>query len=299
MHHPSILSCGEMLWDHFPAGPRFGGAPANFACHARLHGGRVTLLSAVGDDPRGHEATEILCRFGLDTSLIQTIATAPTGAVGVSVDAAGKPSFEIHPNSAWDQIAWTPALAACLADVDALYFGTLGQRGAISRATIRRALAVATSRGLMRVLDVNLRRPFFDAALIRESVAAASVLKISDDELAEVLIACDIARGPDATASLRALLVRYHLDLIALTRGAAGALLVTADEVIDQPGIPTVVRDTVGAGDSFTAALVVGRLRGDPLPTIARVACETAAAVCTYAGALPETPKQPQPHSTF
>ena len=299
MHYPSILSWGEMLWDHFPTGPRFGGAPANFACHARLHGGRVTLLSAVGDDPRGHEATEILCRFGLDTSLIQTIATAPTGAVGVSVDAAGKPSFEIHTPSAWDHLAWTPALAARLADVDALYFGTLGQRGAISRATIRRALAVATSRGLMRVLDVNLRRPFFDAALIRESVVAASVLKISDDELADVLIACDIARGLDTTAALRALLVRYHLDLIALTRGAAGALLVTADEVIDQPGISTVVRDTVGAGDSFTAALVVGRLRGDPLPTIARVACETAAAVCTYAGALPETPKQPQPHSSF
>jgi fructokinase len=288
-----------MLWDHFPTGPRFGGAPANFACHARLHGGRVTLLSAVGDDPRGHEATEILCRFGLDTSLIQTIATAPTGAVGVSVDAAGKPSFEIHTPSAWDHLAWTPALAARLADVDALYFGTLGQRGAISRATIRRALAVATSRGLMRVLDVNLRRPFFDAALIRESVAAASVLKLSDDELAEVLIACDIARGPDATAALRALLVRYHLDLIALTRGAAGALLVTADEVIDQPGISTVVRDTVGAGDSFTAALVVGRLRGDPLLTIARVACETAAAVCTYAGAIPETPKPPPTSCEF
>ena len=142
-------------------------------------------------------------------------------------------------------------------------------------AAIRRALAVATSRGLMRVLDVNLRRPFFDAALIRESVAAASVLKLSDDELAEVLIACDIARGLDTTAALRAPLVRHHLDLIALTRGAAGALLVTADEVIDQPGISTVVRDTVGAGDSFTAALVVGRLRGDApraaqVPTVLR-----------------------------
>ena len=295
----SLLSCGEMLWDLFSDGPRFGGAPANFACHAALHGGLVTMLSAVGDDPRGHEATEILRRFGIDTSLIQTIATAPTGAVGVSVDAAGKPSFEIHANSAWDQIAWTPALETRLADVDAIYFGTLGQRSPISRATIRRALAVAKSRGLPRMLDVNLRRPFFDAALIRESVAAASVLKLSDDELADVLIACDIAHGPDPTASLRALRVRYHLDLIALPRGAAGALLVTADEVIDQPGISTVVRDTVGAGDSFTAALVVGRLRGDPLLTIARVACETAAAVCTYAGALPETPKPPPPHVSF
>ncbi len=287
----SLLSCGEMLWDLFSDGPRFGGAPANFACHAALHGGLVTMLSAVGDDPRGHEATEILRRFGIDTSLIQTIATAPTGAVGVSVDAAGKPSFEIHANSAWDQIAWTPALETRLADVDAIYFGTLGQRSPISRATIRRALAVAKSRGLPRMLDVNLRRPFFDAALIRESVAAASVLKLSDDELDEMLTACGLTPGRDPSDSVRALRVRFDLDLVALTRGPAGALLVSATEVIDQPGIPTVVRDTVGAGDSFTAALVVGLLGADSLQTIARVACETAAEVCTYAGALPETPK--------
>ena len=286
--HPAILSCGEMLWDLFPAGPRFGGAPANFACHAALHGARVALLSAVGDDPRGREATAILRRFGLDPSLVQTIADAPTGTVGVSVDAAGKPTFEIHAGSAWDRIAWTPALETHLAGVDAIYFGTLGQRDPVSRATIRRALAVATSRGRLRVLDVNLRRPFFDAALIRESVAEATVLKLSDDELDAVLAACGVPPGPDPTASLRALLVRHRLDLVALTRGAAGALLVSATEVIDQPGIPTLVRDTVGAGDSFTAALVVGLLRGEPLSTLARVACETAAAVCAHEGALPE-----------
>lgn len=286
--HPAILSCGEMLWDLFPAGPRFGGAPANFACHAALHGARVALLSAVGDDPRGREATAILRRFGLDPSLVQTIADAPTGTVGVSVDAAGKPTFEIHAGSAWDRIAWTPALETHLGGVDAIYFGTLGQRDPVSRATIRRALAVATSRGRLRVLDVNLRRPFFDAALIRESVAEATVLKLSDDELDAVLAACGVPPGPDPTASLRALLVRHRLDLVALTRGAAGALLVSATEVIDQPGIPTMVRDTVGAGDSFTAALVVGLLRGEPLSTLARVACETAAAVCAHAGALPE-----------
>ena len=291
MHPPHILSCGEMLWDLFPDGPRFGGAPANFACHAALHGGRVAMLSAVGNDSRGREASEILRRFGLDISLIQTIADAPTGVVGVSVDAAGKPSFEIHAGSAWDQIAWVPALEFCLNDVDAIYFGTLGQRGAVSRATIRRALAVAKSRGLPRMLDVNLRRPFFDAALIRESVAAASVLKLSDDELDEVLTACGLTPGKDPSDSVRALRVRFDLDLVALTRGPAGALLVSATEVIDQPGIPTVVRDTVGAGDSFTAALVVGLLGADSLQTIARVACETAAEVCTYAGALPETPK--------
>ncbi len=280
-----------MLWDLFPEGPRFGGAPANFACHAALHGARVTMLSAVGNDARGRSATEILQRFGLATSLVQTIPTAPTGAVGVTVDAAGKPRFEIYADGAWDQIAWSPALESRLADIDAIYFGTLGQRGAISRATLRRALTVAKSRDLMRVLDVNLRPPFFDAALIRESVAAASVLKLSDDELAQVLAACGISRGKDTTASLRALLAHFKLDLVALTRGAAGAQLVSAKEVVDQPGVPTVVRDTVGAGDSFTAVLVVGLLRSDPLQTIARVACETAAVVCAHAGAVPDLPR--------
>jgi len=295
MFKPTIVSCGEMLWDLFPEGPRFGGAPANFACHAALHGGRVTLLSAVGNDVCGRDATAILRRFGVDTSLVQVISDAPTGAVGVSVDAVGKPTFEIHANSAWDQIAWTPALAVRLADIDAIYFGTLGQRGAVSRATIRRALAAAKSRGLMRVLDVNLRRPYFEAALIRESIAEASVLKLSDDELDEVLAACGLASGKDPSDSVRALRVRFDLDLVALTRGSAGALLVSRTELIDQPGIPTVVRDTVGAGDSFTATLVVGLLRGDSLQTIARVACEIAAAVCTYAGALPDVPPSDAP----
>ncbi len=286
----SILSCGEMLWDLFPDSRRFGGAPANFACHASLHGGHVAMLSAVGDDGRGREATAILRRFGLDTSLVLATSDAPTGSVGISIDVAGKPTFEIHANSAWDQIAWTPTLETRLADFDAIYYGTLGQRGPISRATIRRALAVAKSRGLLRVLDVNLRRPFFDAALIRESIAEASVLKLSDDELDEVLTACGLIREKDPRDSVRALRVRFDLDLVALTRGPAGALLVSRSEEIDQPGIPKVVRDTVGAGDSFAAALAVGLLRGDSLSSIARIACETAAAVCTYAGALPEAP---------
>ena len=294
MKPPAILSCGEVLWDLFPSGPRFGGAPANFACHAALLGAKVSLVSAVGDDPRGREAIAILQGFGLDTSLIRLIAGAPTGAVGVTVDAAGKPSFEIRGDAAWDRIAWTPELEICVATVDAVYFGTLGQRSAMSRSAIKRALGIATAHRIPRVLDVNLRRPFFDAALIRESISQATVLKLSDDELADVAAACDLPHEDGPVACLRALLVREKLDLVAMTRGAAGALLVSATAVVDQPGIPTVVCDTVGAGDSFTAALVVGLLRGDSLPTIARVSCELAAAVCAQPGAVPERPKPPR-----
>ena len=282
-----ILSCGEVLWDLFPEGARFGGAPANFACHAAILGGDVTMLSAVGNDARADEALAILQDFGIHTSLVQRIADAPTGSVGVSVDSAGKPSFEIHAGSAWDRIAWTDALEARIAKVDAIYFGTLGQRGEMSRATIRRALGLAKTRGILRVLDVNLRAPFYDAALIRESIAEASVLKLSDDELSEVTAACGIVLDANAETTLRTLLTRFALDLVVMTRGAKGALLVSANDAVDQPGIPTEVVDTVGAGDSFTAAFVLGLLRGDAREVMLRKACEIASAVCSQSGAVP------------
>jgi len=284
---PRILSCGEVLWDLFPEGARFGGAPANFACHAALLGGDVTMLSAVGKDIRGDEAVTILRGFGVEIYLVQRIADAITGSVGVNVDTAGKPSFEIHAGSAWDLINWTDALEAKLSEVDAIYFGTLGQRGAVSRATIRRALELARERGILRVLDVNLRSPFYDAALIRESIAHASVLKLSDEELSEVATACGIALDTKPEATLRSLLTRFGLHLVVMTRGAEGALFVSPNGVIDQPGIPTTVVDTVGAGDSFTAAFVLGILRGDAPEVILQKACEIASAVCSQSGAVP------------
>jgi fructokinase len=155
----------------------------------------------------------------------------------------------------------------------------------MSRSSIQQALQVAAARGIPRVLDVNLRRPFFDAALVRESIGRATVLKLSDDELGDVAAACGLSHVDNPIDLLRSLLTREKLDLAVMTRGEAGALLVSITEVVDQPGIPTVVCDTVGAGDAFTAALVVGLLRQNPLPTIARRACEVAAAVCAQHGA--------------
>jgi fructokinase len=290
MDTPRILSCGEVLWDLFPDGARFGGAPANFACHAALLGARVALLSAVGCDTRGTEARGILTGFGIDTAPVRSVPTSPTGTVGVSVDPNGKPTFEIHADAAWDQLAWSDALDESLAGVDAVYFGTLGQRGAASRATIRRVLGEAKARGILRVLDINLRPPFYDGELLRESVALASVLKLSDEELPEVAAACGVEPGSTPAGTLVALRSRLSLDCIVLTRGAEGALLVNQAGTTEQPGIPTAVVDTVGAGDSFTAAFVLGLLRKEPGEAILRHACETASAVCAHAGAVPAAP---------
>ena len=291
MNRPTILSFGEVLWDLFPAGPRFGGAPANFACHAAALGGDVTMISAVGSDARGVEAIEILEAYGIQTDLIQTLTDAPTGTVGIELDAQGKPTFSIHEDSAWDRLPWNLELESRIKSADAVYFGTLGQRGAQSRETIRRALDVAAGAGVARVLDVNLRAPFYDDALIRESVKQASILKLSDDELAEVCSACGIDPAGPPQASLSRLMREFGLDLVVMTRGAQGALLVLPDRSVAQPGIPTTVRDTVGAGDSFAASFLIGLLRGDAHEASLKSACELAAGVCAQMGAVPDPPR--------
>jgi fructokinase len=282
-----IVSLGEVLWDLFPDGNRFGGASANFACQAAMQGASVTILSAVGVDERGDEAIRILRHFGVDTSIVQRIDNTATGTVGVTMDALGKPSFVIHLNAAWDRIEWSPDFESIIARADAVYFGTLGQRSPLSQNTIRHALEIAKANGVRRVLDVNLRAPYFDNTMVRESLALASILKLSDVEFPVVAKACGIDDSSKQEDALRSLLRQFQLDLVAMTRGAHGALLVSADDTIDQPGFPVVVCDTVGAGDAFTAALTVGVCSGAFIRSVAKNACKVASSACEYPGAIP------------
>lgn len=286
----SIVSLGEVLWDLFPDGNRFGGASANFACHAAMQGASVSMLSAVGVDERGEEAIRILRHLGVDTSHVQRIDNTATGTVGVIIDTLGRPSFIIHPDAAWDRVEWPPDFEPILARADAVYFGTLGQRCPLSQNTIRRALGIAKANGVRRVLDVNLRAPYYDDAMVRESIALANILKLSDEEFPVVAKACgidDLSKQEDA---LRSILRHFELELVAMTRGANGALLVTVDDTIDQPGFPVVVCDTVGAGDAFTAALTVGVCSSVLLRSVAENACKVASFACEYPGAIPTQP---------
>ena len=282
------MALGEVLWDLFPDGERFGGAPANFACHAAILGADVFMVSAVGEDRHGRDAVAILRGYGIDVSLLQVIPGARTGTVGVALDDAGKPTFTIHENSAWDRIAWNNALESRVAAADAVYFGTLGQRSEVSRSTIRRCLETACDAGIPRVVDINLRPPFFDSQMIRDSIQLASILKLSDEELIEVCAACGLAAIAQPSVLLKQLLDTQHLDLVVMTRGAKGAVLITPDGIVEQPGIPTLVRDTVGAGDAFTAAFLLGFLRGETHDQNLFKACSIASAVCSHSGAVPD-----------
>lgn len=282
-----ILSIGEVLWDLFPDGERFGGAPANFACHAAIHGAQVALLSAVGNDDRGRRGLEILRDFKIQTDFVQVVDNAPTGTVGIELDKAGKPTFTIHENSAWDTVSQRPEIDSLVQWADAVYFGTLGQRSRTSRNVFRHCLQRARERGIPRLLDINLRPPFYDLTIIRQSIDLADLLKLSDDELPTVLSACGIDHHQPPEEGLRRLLAVTDLQRIIMTCGARGAMLVTRQTTIVQPAIATKVVDTVGAGDSFAARFLVGLLQGEPNDQLLLAASSAAASTCAHAGAVP------------
>ena len=282
---PRIVAIGETLWDLLPDGAVWGGAPGNVACHAAGLGAAGVIVSRVGRDDLGDRGIATLESLGVDCRHMQRDAARPTGTVAVSLSPAGDASFEFAADVAWDHLAWEPALAALAADAGAVCFGTLGQRSEISRLTIRRFLAAA--RGI-RVFDVNLRQHFHSPDLIRESLALADVLKLNDEELPVVAAACGIAAA-DPVAALRELAARHSLRLAALTRAASGSVLVAAGQTSLQPARATTIVDTVGAGDAFTAAVIVGLLRDDPLEAIHDHAARLAAVVCGYRGATPKT----------
>jgi len=283
-----IAGLGEVLWDAFPEGEKFGGAPANFTCHCHSLGAKAYVISCVGDDARGSEARVFLDNHGVDTSGLVACGEYETGVVLVTLDEAGKPEYEIKEGVAWDNIPWTGEMAAIAPELDAVCFGSLCQRNGVSRETIRKCLA-ATRPECLRVFDVNLRQAFYDHEVILGSLEVANAVKLNDEELPVVASMAGVS-GSDRE-QLEAILSRYGLKLAILTRGAEGALMVTPAGSDFAAPEPTDAVSTVGAGDAFTAATVMGFLRGDSLDEINRHANAVAAFVCTQQGAVPPLPQ--------
>ena len=277
-----------MLWDVFPDGEHFGGAPANVAVHAAGLGAEALMISAVGKDARGDEALQRLAAFGVDCSAVARLADHPTGVVRVRVDAAGLPSYDIARGSAWEFIPWTAPVERAAQRADAICFGTLAQGLPESRATIRRAVA-ATRGTAWRLFDVNLRQTYYDAGLVTASLDLANAVKLNEEELPVVARLCGL-ESVTPVEQLRELCGRFGLRLAALTRGPCGSLLVTADGAWDCPAPRTEIVDTVGAGDAFTATLLVGILAGRSLDEVNERANAVAAYVCSQPGATPPIP---------
>lgn len=284
VYAPAIVGLGEVLWDLFPSGRQLGGAPFNFAFHCRQLGHPGQIVSRVGVDDLGREIQDAVHQHGLETTYLQQDDQHPTGTVQVTVDAQGQPTFTITPEVAYDYLAWNQPLGDLLRQAQAVCFGTLMQRSPVARQTVRQALRAAQQ--ALIVCDVNLRQHFYDRAVIEASLTASRWVKLNDDELALLRGLLELGRADDSGA-LAELRQRYDLELACLTRGPRGCLVQTADEEIAVPGQRIQVADTVGAGDAFTAGLLVYTLEGRTLAEAAVFANRLAAQVAGSNGGTP------------
>lgn len=283
---PLFVGLGELIWDLLPEGRRLGGAPTNFAYMARLLGNRSAVASRVGRDALGREARARLEAAGVSTEYIQTETAHPTGTVGVRVGEHGEATFKVNGNSAWDYLEWTEHWEELAARADCVCFGTLGQREPRARATVTRFLEGVRPSAL-RVFDVNLRHSFFTSEMLARSLALSDAAKLNAEELRSAASMLDL-RGGDERTLAEDLLARFNLNLVAVTRGDRGSLLVSAEGASEHAGFRVEVVDTIGAGDAFTATLAHCRLRGATLELSNEIANRVGSWVATQPGATPD-----------
>lgn len=285
-----VIGMGEALWDVLPEGKKIGGAPANFAYHVSQFGIPSCVVSAVGDDPLGHEIIENFTSKGV-THHIDTVPY-PTGTVQVEIDQAGVPQYEIKENVAWDNIPYTDLLEKLAEKTTAVCFGSLAQRNVVSRNTINHFLdAIPAANKPLIVFDVNLRQGFYNKDILCNSMKRCNILKINDEELVTVSRMFGYP-GIDLQDKCWILLGKYNLRMLILTCGINGSYVFTPGNVSFQPTPHVEVADTVGAGDSFTAAFIASILRGKSVPEAHSLAVRTSAYVCTCNGAMPVLPPE-------
>ena len=284
------VGMGEALLDVLPEGKKIGGAPANFAYHVSQFGLESCVVSAVGDDKLGAEIISNLTSKGLK-QLIETVPY-PTGTVQVEIDQAGIPQYDIKENVAWDNIPYTPQLEELASRTQAVCFGSLAQRSIVSRETINRFLdAMPADPDNLVVFDVNLRQGFYNKEILCNSMERCNILKINDEELVTVSRMFGYP-GIDLQDKCWILLGKYNLKMLILTCGINGSYVFTPGNVSFQPTPQVKVADTVGAGDSFTAAFIASIIKGKPVEEAHKTAVEVSAFVCTQNGAMPVLPQE-------
>lgn len=278
-----VVGLGEILWDVFPERKILGGAPANFAYHISQFGFEGYAVSAIGNDNLGKEILESLGQKNLKHLLQNT--PFPTGTVQVTLSGAGIPSYEICENVAWDNIPFSEEMKKLAEKTDVVCFGSLAQRNEVSQKTIHQFLDAMSSDSL-KIFDINLRLHFYNREIIEKSLQKANIFKINDEELIKIAQMFDI-KG-DEKAICEYFLKEFKLKVLILTKGTDGSLILTPSEVSSLPTPKVQVADTVGAGDSFTAAFTAAYLHGKSLAQAHQLAVEVSAYVCQQHGAMPK-----------
>jgi fructokinase len=280
MPKPRVTSVGEILYDVYPDQKRLGGAPFNFIYHVWKIIGQAQFVSSVGNDENGTELIAYLTKQGFDVSKIFIDDNYPTGTVNVSIDENKVPRFKISSECSFDFLTISQEIKNEIEkNTDILYFGTFSQRGSIARKTIDSLLGY----NIKYFCDLNLRHNFFTKEMIEKALATVQLLKMNEDELNKLIEILSLNEN-DPVAEL---IDKYDIDLIAVTRGEKGALLVTKDERNNYVPPQLKVIDTLGAGDAFAAVLCLGYYYKLPFEKINMLANNFASQICTINGAIP------------
>ncbi|WP_287677873.1 carbohydrate kinase [Bacteroides sp.] len=284
-----VVGIGEALWDILPEGKKLGGAPANFAYHVSQFGLESMVVSAIGKDKLGNEILENLSEKKLNM-LIEEVQY-PTGTVQVELDNEGIPCYDIKENVAWDNIPFTDKLKSIAEKTTAVCFGSLAQRNIVSRETINTFLnLIPNKKGIYKIFDINLRQGFYTKEILCRSMEQCNILKINDEELVTVSRLFGYP-GIDLQDKCWILLAKYNLEMLILTCGVNGSYVFTPGNVsfVETPKVE--VADTVGAGDSFTAAFISALLMKKSVREAHQLAVNVSAYVCTQNGAMPQLPE--------
>ncbi|MFC2084744.1 carbohydrate kinase [Bacteroidota bacterium] len=284
----NVVGIGEILWDLLPTGKKLGGAPANFAFNANSLGANGIIVSSIGDDPDGNEILSELGSMQLSKKYIQTDYVHPTGTVDVFLDNQGKPDYVIHQNVAWDNILEDDNLISLTQKTHAVCFGSLAQRSKVSRETIQSFIR-KLSEDSIKIFDINLRQNYYNRSLIDFNLQLANCLKLNDEEL-NILVGQLKFQG-DEDIIIQKLIDMYELNYIILTKGDKGSNIYSRGKTSHLKPSEINVVDTIGAGDAFTAAFIVGLLNHQPLNRIHHLANNLASFICTKKGATPSIPK--------
>ena len=289
MEQLMIAGIGELLWDVLDDVEKLGGAPINFAFHINSLGAKGIPISTIGDDDRGRRALVELAGHGIYTDAISLDLIHSTGHVNAKVDADGVAHYSFPDTIAWDHLQLNGIALSIIKDLKAVCFGTLAQRASISKEAINHFLD-QLSDTVLKVYDLNLRQHFYNQKVIETSFDKCNVIKLSDEELQ--VIQKMLGLPNDELSAISRLVAAYDLRLAVVTRGENGSLLVTPTEISEHPGFPSQVVDTIGAGDSFTAATTLGFMLGHDLTSINEHANRLAAYVCTQEGGMPIIPPE-------
>lgn len=274
---------GEVLFDHFPDGRRvLGGAPFNVAWHLQAFDAAPCMVSRVGADNDGVAVKAAMSEWGMDEAGLGVDPSLPTGQVRVHIEQK-EPTYDIVHPAAWDNIKTPPGLP----EFSLLYHGSLALRSAESRSSFEELREKAAAVKATIFVDVNLRSPWWSRDEVLHTLKGTHWVKLNDEEL-DLL-----APGPSALEQrARALLDKFGLSGLLLTKGSRGAIVLNADggRWVTRPQAGIKIMDTVGAGDAMASVMILGMLNGwDPQLSLDR-AQTLASAIVTRRGATVREP---------